>query len=319
MEVMKRVSLVLVVLTGFLFVPPVYAEDTLSSEMKDALSKEPRDSNTLIEKGKVFLDPKDSKPYSGRVFIHVLMSGKRIVDQRGLLIRGKAEGRWRAFYEGEKSMWESHFKRGKRHGQHREWRKDGSKNFEVFYENDLMHGRFTSWAAEGKPLYRTLFEKGSGRAIYFYPHGTKSLEIPYVAGKTHGVQKSWSVDGFLYTEANHLDGKRSGRTTTVGGDGHRTETYFRNDMKHGLMTRWNAKGRKIHEVHYEKGEQHGDDIQWGSDGLKQRSAQYQHGKQHGIERYIGVREDGAFGLWTCQWKQGVKGKCHFRQGETSLP
>lgn len=316
---MKSSFLVLMMCSGLLFVPSSYAQKTsVSSEMQEALSKEPRDSETLVQKGKMFFDPKDSKPYSGRIFIHVSLSGKRIVDHRGLLLRGKLEGLWRGFHDGGIPKSHSVFKGGKRHGPHTSWRKDGSKNYEVLYEHDQMNGLFQSWGPAGKPLYRMQFKKGSGVAVYFHPNGKKYLETPYVEGREHGIQRFWRPDGVLDSETRYEKGEQHGKSTLFDFDGGRIEMNFRQDKKHGRTTRWDAKGRKINEVYYQNGQQHGVETHWDSEGAKSRESHHHHGQQHGIERFIGVHPDGLMGMWTCQWKQGVKGKCRFEQGKETL-
>lgn len=78
------------------------------------------------------------------------------------------------------------FHEGKRTGTFFFWSADGGRLAAIPYDNDVRNGTIALWHQRGKPAHE------AGR----------KLEAPVVAGRPHGVRRSWYETGGLRAEAS---------------------------------------------------------------------------------------------------------------------
>jgi len=187
-------------------------------------------------------------------------------------------------FDGECKSWYSDgslhtvqfFKQGKPIGEHREYyqRKSLSQPEEDFLariihydENGKIHGTEAS----------------------FYPDGKKQTVVFHDHGLFHGMKKMWGADGSLLEEANYVNGKLEGQYFQRLPDGREIVCQYRNNLKNGLHTIFfplNQQGEKMKGVEsfFENDVLHGLVVEYNDQGIKLAETPYQKGKKSGIAK-----------------------------------
>ena len=116
-------------------------------------------------------------------------------------------GLWR--FRRSDVTYEEEYRAGVRHGLHRRIHSSGTVIWEGRLEVGLEHGTFTVRRVDGKVLDETEFVRGTGTFRIFTSAGALAWEIPYVAGKPHGIKRHFR-GGHVVSEQEFRDGVPTG-------------------------------------------------------------------------------------------------------------
>ena len=115
------------------------------------------------------------------------------------LDEGQKDGKWK-YYQADGTLEnEENFKNGEPDGKQLFYSEDGS-NFgfdENYSRNDITYTAFERYYRDGKMLYEGQIKGDNNDGAYrrYYPDGTLDQDLYYVAGRFHGWQVYYDVDG----------------------------------------------------------------------------------------------------------------------------
>lgn len=129
--------------------------------------------------------------------------------------------------------------------------------------------------------YLTVYKNYSGKWCAWYEDGGY-IEINYLNGKLHGVEKAWDKNGVMFYKSEFKNGNANGKREYWFKNGVKESELNRVDDKlQGKDTRWNTNGMKFYEVNYVNDEKDGKQSVWYENGNKCREIDYVMGKMHG--------------------------------------
>ena len=88
--------------------------------------------------------------------------------------------------------------------------------------------------------------------VSYYPSGQQEYSAEYLNGKLDGMNRHWSVDGYLISESEYSHGKL-----------------------HGIWKKYYENGNTRYKAHYFHGQKHGEEI-WYYENGHVKSEQYFH-------------------------------------------
>ena len=147
--------------------------------------------NNLHKKDGLFYQPRDSKPYTGKII--------DVNDNGDISLEGK-------------------FAVGKRNGIWMTWYNSGQKEHEGSYKNGLKSGLWKSWYENGQPWKEGFYFAGKkeGKWLYWYWNG-KNMEVEtYRNGIIHGPLKKWYANGQQEIEGSYKDITEGGGSRKYG-------------------------------------------------------------------------------------------------------
>jgi antitoxin component YwqK of YwqJK toxin-antitoxin module len=101
----------------------------------------------------------------------------------------------------------------------------------VSFQGGRLSGEKCKFGLTGEPILRELWKNGKldGVAVYFQ-NGYKYLEVPYVDGQKHGLEKQFIDGEILANETQWYHGKKHGPAISYN-DGLTSTDWFYNDEK----------------------------------------------------------------------------------------
>ncbi|MBL7872364.1 MAG: hypothetical protein JNM78_12180 [Cyclobacteriaceae bacterium] len=86
-----------------------------------------------------------------------------------------------------------------------------------------------------------------------YSNGKPKAEIPYKDGKKNGLSKSFDKEGKISLELPYLNDKREGQSKKYyeGGKQLYQTTEYKDDLMHGIQTKYRENGDVLSEAQYE--------------------------------------------------------------------
>ena len=91
--------------------------------------------------------------------------------------------------------------------------------------------------------------------VSYYPSGQQEYSAEYLNGKLDGMNRHWSVDGYLISESEYSNGQ-----------------------PHGIWRKYHPNGSLMYEVHYEYGKKHGDEKWFYESGQVKSDQKFKNGK-----------------------------------------
>ena len=147
----------------------------------------PRNLDTLVQQGDVYLDRETMLPYSGPIF-SLIEDDSSKVKMSTTLKDGLMHGPFEEYYDNGQ-LWEK-----------------GS------YSNGEWDGPFEEYYFNGQLWEKGSFSNGErdGPWEYYYDNGRLSWKGSYSNGELHGLYESYYVNGQLSAEGSYSNGERDG-------------------------------------------------------------------------------------------------------------
>ena len=124
-----------------------------------------------------------------------------------------------------------------------------------------------------------------------YASGSIAEEGYMKNGQACGVIRLYNEEGKILVEAEYLDGKKNGLTTTYYPSGHiKAEFYLKNELREGRMRIWYEGGVKKFEAYYRNDMLNGKQIKYFPDGRVNVECEYKDNLEHGNKTVM--KEDG---------------------------
>ena len=128
--------------------------------------------------------------------------------------------------------------------------------------------------------------------VSYYPSGQQEYSAEYLNGKLDGMNRHWSVDGYLISESEYSNGKPN-----------------------GIWKTFHANGKLKYETNYFHGQKHGEEKWYYENGQVEREENYKDGTNVGL--WTAYSEDGKKdGLWKWYYENGqLKSEQKFNYGK----
>jgi antitoxin component YwqK of YwqJK toxin-antitoxin module len=135
------------------------------------------------------------------------------------------------------------------------WYVSGVKETEENYRHGQKSGKSCTWDENGNLIEERNYLKDTLDGDYrlYYPTGIVNIEGKYRNGLYHGKWQYFAATGAKVGEGNFVDGT-------------------------GLLVGLDNRGRKNHEVHYERNRKNGVEAEYNSDGSVKWSRMYMNDK-----------------------------------------
>ena len=272
---------------------------------------------------------------------------------------GNAEnhGLWQWFDPQGQPLARGHFWHGQRQGHWQRWLtpedapllkqlpyRDFTAPFlsQVEFRDDLMHGTWEVIDAQGRIVSCIELVDGDrqGKATWWYPSGSKMLEMNYLQGSLDGEHITWNAQGSIVTQKNYQLGRELRVQTRKFPSGEKqidegialpklvpnvrdhwwnlTLAAYRTEghtAKHGFTRQWHANGKLLMEGEFDLDEPVGIHTWWHENGGKLSVGEYRMGRRERLWTWwhpngqvsqqghydVGV----AVGLWTAWSPDGT--------------
>jgi hypothetical protein len=109
---------------------------------------------------------------------------------------------------------------GKKHGIERYVHRNGCVQWQTNHEHGLQHGKQSQWDEDGNLICETVFEKGTGRDLWWGSNKHLSEYREYVHGMLHGLEQCWQNRKHVFREGYYFEG-----------------------LEHGVFREWKKKNR----------------------------------------------------------------------------
>jgi len=96
------------------------------------------------------------------------------------------------------------------------------------YKNYLLHGNQITYSESGKPLMEATWEDGILNGMkYIYTNGQKTIEIPYITGKKHGLERHFDANSNLIAEIPWDNDVRHGSSRYFGEEDTKIDWFYK--------------------------------------------------------------------------------------------
>jgi len=136
----------------------------------------PRNMDTLVQEGYLFLDRETLKPYSGLVF-ELFADDTTKIHKRGQLTDGKQDGTWQMYAEDGVLLTRYTFSNGVEDGPFLHNWPNGSTGLAGYYSNGMREGPSEQFLPDGEPFESGSYSRGEkcgewvefGRTVTYPP------------------------------------------------------------------------------------------------------------------------------------------------------
>jgi antitoxin component YwqK of YwqJK toxin-antitoxin module len=208
---------------------------------------------------------------------------------------GEMNGQYENYYKDGSLSYQSYYKNGVNIS-NRSWYENGIKSSEKNYKNGEVNGKSISWYESGKLKSVSNYEEG--KRIGWQREYTETGEVLYEVNLVNGNGKiSYKLPGFDITlTEEYLDGKiilpENGKVSTrsnlfgdwgTGQGRWIVEKTFENGQLNGVFTLRNIQSKNIRsETNYKNGLKHGKKKNWHNNGQLSEEGQYENDLEHGV-------------------------------------
>lgn len=129
-------------------------------------------------------------------------------------------------------------------------------------KNGIPNGKIKGWYRTGLIMSEGTTKNGELHGVmnHWAEKGHKHMEVSYIQGKKHGIEKNWYENGQIKAEANWEKGQID-----------------------GLSTLWSPEGMKIQTIEWKSDKEHGEWIEFYEDGGIKRNRLFAEGEYAGNE------------------------------------
>ena len=243
------------------------------------------DESELESKRGLLYNPKNSKPYSGKVY-KLYSTGSKM--REGVFDLGAIDGSY-TYYDNEGSIINPieenmlDLKDGKKYfpGTDREYwglayglYQTGETSYEVFYEGGKLSSEYTYFKLDGSvkdPIFMSLLVR-RGDVLY-----QESSPEPY----TGPVFDIWE-NGNKMLEGSYKNSVKDGKWMEWFANGQPERQYsYRHGLKHGYWAEWHDNGLLRIEGNYNNGKEDGTWTYWYTSGQKEKIVAFKDGWWNG--------------------------------------
>jgi len=266
--------------------------------------------------------------------LRTVMAGLLTVGEDGLFRVGNEtepfSGRLVDSRTGKKLQEETYWK-GRLHGAQTFWNTKGGRSRQIIWRNGTRHGLSTIWYEGEMVMQSTLYSNGekNGPSSRWYASGVKMSEKNFKKGLVdglsteldelgreimqinykNGIEESrskwywsdiWTIDKVVKEKGGKIFSETRYRYNTQGKK--QSATTYRENIKHGLETRWFPDGNKMMESNWADNKLHGKMVSWYRDGIMRAETRWEKGKltfkkawkPDGAKQVVlGFKEDGS--------------------------
>ena len=266
--------------------------------------------------------------------LRTVMAGLLTVSEDGLFCVGNEtepfSGRLVDSRTGKKLQEETYWE-GRLHGAQTFWNTKGGRSKQIIWRNGVRHGLSTVWYEGEMVMQSTLYSNGekNGPSSRWYPSGVKMSEKNYKEGLADGLSTEhdklgretiqinyrngtevsrskwywsdiWIIDKVVKKKGEKIFSETRYRYNTQGKK--QSATTYRENIKHGLETRWFPDGGKMMESNWAENKLHGKMVSWYRDGIMRAETRWDMGKltfkrawkSDGAKQVVpGFRKDGS--------------------------
>ncbi len=170
-------------------------------------------------------------------------------------------------------------------GQWNNWDQDGNLASVYRYADGKRDGAYTVFTPAGGILSEGQYKNGEldGLQIVQQESGART-EIPYVAGKRHGVEKTLYAGGAVAVEAPWVDGEQDGSVNFYYENGSiQSSIPFYRGKREGVMKTFYDNGRPQGDENYRDDKLNGASDFWHPDGTPDMSLTYRDDTMDGVQ------------------------------------